>query len=209
MRAALRAYWVRLTVEPDTSCEHKRARGGWEEDALATDCTPPIAPANTWSNGAYAVAAVVLPGRLWPTALALVLLAIGSGLYHACKTRACNRLDRAGMGLVFGVIIGAALGMPPWAQIGFGLGPAAIVYTQGLRHGMDRLLAMLLVPTVLLGLVVGDTGGIATSLALFALAWGCWRLDRARRFPVRGWGHACWHLGTAVAIAALAVAVTT
>jgi len=58
-----------------------------------------------------------------------------------------------------------------------------------------------LVPAFLLG----RPALAVLSLGLFAVAYGCWQLDKRGR--VLGlWGHAMWHTGTAVAIGVLYLA---
>lgn len=188
------------------TCRVLQQRGHWAEDAMCGRCTFPIGPLNTWSNSAYLIAAGAL---LWRSidaaslvmAASLCALGIGSGLYHGYKTLWANRLDWVGMYLVFGSL--AVHGFPDSP-----LTPILMAVTGGLL----ALLFAYVIPRVSLevqtGLLFwfaavpialkGHWPIVLSVLGVFVLAYGCWVGDR-RGWTGR-WGHAVWHVWSAIGI---------
>lgn len=189
-----------------------RARGGWAEDALERRDQPPFGPRNTWSNLAYAVVALVLvwlvpTGAMAMLAVGLLTLATGSALYHAYKTINANRLDWLGMMATLGGLAGYAL--TPWAA------PGVLVVALGASLAYAKTWQDRDTWLVVLGLV-GAAGGlprhhlawVGLGLLCLGLAYGAWQLDQRHSWWVGVWGHAAWHVGTALGIGALAWAAT-
>ena len=191
---------------------HRKAVGGWAEDALSTRTAWPIAPWNTWSNAAYVLVGIALGQTAPVVAIALGYLGFASGWYHGKpapieRTRDANRLDRSGMGAVFGALLAYGLGAPVPVQLVAAVVPAWIAARIGLKQSMTLLMAQLLWAPVLLGFLVGSAWWTGASLLLFALAYVAWHLDRARSRLVGRWGHALWHVLTAAAIGGLVLAL--
>ncbi|HUU96488.1 MAG TPA: hypothetical protein VM487_12175, partial [Phycisphaerae bacterium] len=94
---------------PINDCVRRITRGRWWEDAICQRCTFPIGPLNTYSNVAYLLGALAVVRwdhsfAGWVMGGCLLVLAIGSFLYHGFKTIPMNDLDRAGIYLVFGAM---------------------------------------------------------------------------------------------------------
>lgn len=173
---------------------------------------PPYGPRNTFSNLGYAVAGLWIAAR-YPTdtgavmAVSLWLLATGSALYHGYKTLLANRLDWIGMLAVFTSLATANTLGPwrgaPWAMLALSA-LAGFTYARVL-NGVSRDWWM-----VVLGLIGAARpflwhryGALALGLGAMAVAYTVWQLDKARSRWVGVWGHAIWHVLTAVGIAVL------
>lgn len=185
-------------------CEKLRARGGWHEDAALGRCTPPIGPRNTWSNIAYPVVGIALlsvDGSAWAMATALTTLGIGSGIYHAFKTKWANKLDWIGMYAVMGslVVHGSVTNHPaaPWVMLMVST-VLGVVFAN--RMGANDLIGLMLgfaaVPAVLLG----NWEYVLVSMVCFVQAYVVWHWDAEHKAWLGLWGHAVWHIMTAVAI---------
>lgn len=197
------------------SCARRIARGGWAEDAEEGRCTFPIGPRNTYSNVAYALAAggVVAWGSgdiRWVMAAALLLLALGSALYHGYKTIWANDLDWAGMYATLTVLV--VNGMFPNAP-GLALGAASIgivlVALFAFHTHFDAHMAILLAVAAGATMVTRPperTLEVVGSLCCFVVAYGVWQLDKQRHPAIGRWGHAVWHVLTAAAMMILFLA---
>lgn len=204
-------------------------------DPYAGLCRVPQQPINTYSNLVYVFWGVLLAGALgtgpaWVFALAMTYLCVGSMLYHAISTEWAHVVDETGMYGVYTVLavfaVATALGWHrPWpAAAMLGLAGVAMyvfgsLFEEGPGAGEQRrhltkspyrnwVIGALLAIAVLLPLLDYQRtwGYVVAAVVLFALAFGVWHLDRARRFPLiggRAWGHAVWHLLTAPATALL------
>lgn len=194
-------------------------RGFWAEDRVLQRRRFPIGPRNTVSNVAYLIAAAGL--FYWRPAgaasvvlgLALVLLGIGSALYHGLKRHWANSLDWSGMFAALGS--SAAFGVVPESRAA----PAVMaifsavlvgVFVYKLRLKVDALMGVFLVFAVLRPLALGPGRWWAiAALAIFVLSYVAWWLDhrageQGRPAPiVRLWGHGVWHVGTAAALVLL------
>lgn len=183
-------------------------RGGWAEDAHARTCRGMIGPRNTVSNVAYAAVGTWLAWRFQDSsaaafAVALWVLATGSALYHAQKTLLANRLDWVGMYAVCGATIAHGL-LPdvPWVSWAVLVGAGAGIAFYGAQHWMQADWH------ILMAMVIGSIGPLARGMMLsVAVAWGifaigyaAWHLDKAHHPLVGKWGHALWHVATALAI---------
>lgn len=200
-------------MKPILSCRRLRERGGWAEDAQNRRCTIPIGPRNTVSNLAYAAVAVwvvvsqVVAERL-VMAAALLLLAVGSALYHATKQVWANNLDWAGMGACMGVLDVVALfpGAPGLTLGAFSISMAASVMIAQHMH-FDRVMGGMFLVALIPAYLRGDTTLATVSLLLFALAMLAWQADKRRWKVVGLWGHAIWHVLTAAALGLLFAAL--
>lgn len=198
-------------------------RGGWWEALALRRLQPPFEPRNTWSNLAYAIVGV---GAAWwyglgesaVFAVAMVMLATGSALYHATKTLPANRADWMGMMAVGGVLV--PHGWLPvgtlhaWVMLLVG-GGMGLWYTYQSRTGPDGKPRRLHFDHVVAGMVAlasvypmihGQWRLTLGAWGLFGLAYLCWQGDRRRWSPLRVWGmwgHAAWHVLTAVAFGVL------
>lgn len=192
-----------------TSCEHLRNRGGWTEDRALLRCAPPIGPRNTWSNAAYVLVGVAvalrLPGPASTVfAAAMVLLGVGSGLYHAYKTLWANRLDHGGIYMVTGSLsihaIAPTHSATPYLMLLTGAGLATLFAYVIPRIDLDVQMGLLLFYSAVPSFLFGDVTMTVQAFGLFAVAFAAWHLDR-RHSPLIGlWGHAVWHVLTAAAV---------
>lgn len=198
-------------------------RGGWSEAILLMRLTPPFEPRNTVSNLAYALVGI---GAAWwygsdeaaVFAVACCLLATGSALYHATKTIPANRTDWMGMMGVTGALVPHGW-IPTGGLAGWGMLAAGLVaggwYTYQSRTGpdgkprrlhFDRLVAVTVLLASVYPLANGQLWGTLGAWGVFGLAFGCWQADKRRWRPVAlwgYWGHASWHVLTAVAFGML------
>lgn len=197
----------------DASCDHRRARGGWWEDATLERCAFPIGPRNTWSNLAYVGAGLTLLAIGSPPATvmagSLVVLGIGSGLYHGYKTIWANRLDHVGMYLTFGALSvhGIAPFHPtiPYLMITTGILLAVLFSYVIPGINLDVQMGLLLWYAGIPAFLGGHANWAVLSMAIFLLGFVAWQMDK-HRLLVGLWGHAIWHIATAVAIALMFMA---
>ncbi len=201
----------------DPDCEAKQRNGGWWEDTLADRCNFPIAPVNTWTNGAYLVAGAIV---MWNTknfagaveAASLILLGIGSALYHGFKTRFTGVCDDIGMYLVFSTMtVYAFAPTNRWTPIAMVLVGVAFatwrVFSVEADVYQHALLGTFTGGVAMADALNGHPFKALVALGLMAFAYLiCWRMDRRRTFPLPHWGHGLWHLLTAAGIALLFVA---
>jgi len=197
-----------------TNCSDKQQEGGWWEDQLANRCSFPIAPVNTFTNIAYMLAGayVMWNNKAWGAAVEcvmLVLLGIGSGVYHGFKTHFAGACDDAGMFLVFGAMTvyayAPASEYTPFAMI-VGGGSLAIwrFLSEEPATYLHVLLGVFIGGATMAGTLHGHPLQALGGLALLALGYfGCWQPDQARHFPLPRWGHGLWHILTAAGIAVL------
>lgn len=196
-----------------SDCQKRITRGSWAEDLELNRCHFPIGPRNTWSNAAYPLVGwslpIIQPGsHSLAIASAMTFLGIGSALYHGFKTTWANKMDWAGMYAVFGaLVVHASVPDHPsaaWIMVALGGTFAWLFAFQlsqvDLHAQMGLYLSLTLIPTILLG--NATLGWI--SLALFVIAFSVWQLDKTR--IIRLWGHALWHILTAIAIGILYIA---
>lgn len=195
------------------SCGRLVARGHWAEDAALKRCTWPIGPRNTYSNVAYlfAAGAVVALRPDQPSvamAIALVVLGVGSALYHGTKQVWANNLDWFGMYACLLILLlhgyfphapGALLGLT-WMS---GVFAATLAFDQ--RTHFDLIMGGGMLLAAVPSLLHPSRTLTLAALALFLLAYGCQRLDQRRKL-VGVWGHAAWHVLTAGAMALLFLA---
>jgi hypothetical protein len=201
------------------SWEVRCARGGWWEDALLQRQSFPVAPRNALSNLAYPLVGGLLyfSAPSWTSdifALMLLVLGIGSGLYHWFKSAAANKLDHLGMYAVFLALVTYAVAGPspatPWLMLGFSAVGAPLFTYRRKTANLNIPMGLTLGVCALISLVPGAPGhaGLAlASVGVFGLAFLCWRLDRTRKFLFPLWGHAAWHGLTAAAIGLMYQAV--
>lgn len=200
-----------VTAAPDVSCPQRQARGGWWEDQLCGRCAFPIGPRNTYSNVAYPLAGAGLlywdhsPAG-WVMAGSLLVLGIGSALYHGHKTLWANRLDHLGMYLVFGALSvhGFAPAHPatPVAMLLTGALLALLLAYVVPRVSLDVQMGILVWFSALPGVLRGHRAEVMVAVGCFAVAYLAWQLDVAHRVTGK-WGHALWHVLTAAAIPVL------
>ena len=191
-------------------CVKLQQRGGWAEDAALHRCTVPIGPRNTWSNLAYALVGVFLALHVHTSGalamgVALVVLCLGSGYYHAVKTVTSNRFDWVGIYMVFGALtvhsIVPASTVAPWLMLAFGAFVAAYFTNPLNKIDLNAQLGTFLFLSLLPAFFGGGhllLGGLA--LAVFLLAYALQLLDEAHSTLTGLWGHAIWHVLSAVAI---------
>lgn len=195
------------------TCAQLVARGHWAEDAALHRCRVPYGPRNTWSNVAYPLVGWLLvlawPGAsTWVMALAMTMLGVGSGVYHATKTLFGNSLDWVGMYTTM-----TLAGLHAWAPraplpalafcLVFSLWMGLVFsFKPGMRFDwhMAALFLVAAVPSVL----YGDRRVALGAVALFGVSYLAQRLDYERK-GTGLWGHALWHVGAALAMGALYV----
>lgn len=172
------------------------------------NCRGMIGPRNTISNLAYAVVGTYLAWKYQDSAsaalgVALWVLATGSALYHAQKTLRANRLDWVGMYMVAGALV--AHGLVPrlpgvsWAMLAVG-GAWVAYYGHQRWMSADWHIALAMVLGSIRPALSGHLGVVGWAWLAFAVAYGAWHLDKAHSRWVGKYGHAAWHVLTAVAI---------
>lgn len=216
-----------LFGRPAPDCRTLQQRGGWAEDRLAHRCTAPIGPWNTWSNLAYVLAGAALFGAvrtapMFGMGTALAFLGICSGLYHAFKRGWAVKLDSAGMYATFAALGVLAVGVRgPAGMLAIFAAGIAIVWALDYRLDLDtNPFVGLLLALAFLGAAAHHRIGLgALSLVVFGIAYISWRIDKGLEVPfvasvpagpppITGrYGHAIWHVVTAIAIALMALAV--
>lgn len=185
-------------------------RGGWREDLTLIRDRLPIGPRNTWSSLAYPIVGWGVFALTGPSALlfalSMTLLGAGSGLYHAFKTPFANAIDWSGMYAVL------------WASIMAAFFPSSPLYVRALSTAVvaigvpivgrfDAVMALGVLTLTALGATLGDGTDAAVGAMLFIAGWGCWYVDKQdRTFGL--WGHALWHVFTALAFGFLYLGVT-
>lgn len=194
-----------------TDCKILQRRGNWWEDAQWGNCHFPIGPWNTWSNAGYLLVGLYVYGIQGTPSSAvfcatMLFLGVGSFLYHGTKELWSATLDDAGMYAVFLGLLLHGLWLPwflvlPLTAVGtWYLGwkrPERLIERMGVVVGA----------LTLLGAAHGHFVRLGASLALFAVAYGLWQLDQRRKW-VGKYGHASWHILTALAIGLLYGAVS-
>lgn len=200
---------------PET-CEARIARGGWTEDRERNRCTAPIGPINTYSNAGYFLAAAILlylrPERAAVSlAVSLVVLGLGSSLYHALKYIWANKLDWVGMLMTFGALATHGIipesSSAPWLMLVVG-GILGYYWPRAFwTVGGDQLMLLLGFVAGLRPIVVGSHQGLAYwALGCFAVAYGCWQLDKHHVKIIGRYGHGAWHLLSSLGILLLYLA---
>lgn len=167
---------------------------------------------NVLSNGAYAAAGIWLAVRLatpsaWAFAAAMTGLGIGSGVYHWHRSPATQRLDWAGMALVFGTL--ATIAANPTGPAGWAIG-IGVAVAVGLIYGLDAVghdavLGIGLVLCALPPFWRGLTPALIAVAALVAFV-AAKAFHNADRHSGIEWGHGAWHLLTAIALGLLFLA---
>ena len=199
-----------------TDCERLRARGRWAEDEALGRCAPPFGPRNTWSNLAYSATGLALARLVDGDAAtvfgnALVVLGAGSLLYHCYKATWANLLDRFAMYLVLGAlaVYGIAPADPamPTIMVATGVG-AGVLFNYAIpKVSLDVQTGVFMYFGLVAAYLRGDRTLAAIALGLFVLAFVLWNLDK-RKAPIVGlYGHAAWHVLTAVAFPLLFLAI--
>jgi predicted membrane channel-forming protein YqfA (hemolysin III family) len=210
-----------MTSDP---CLARQRRGGWAEDLALNRCAFPIAPRNTVSNLAYAAVGLALFGHLETAAsavmaAAMLVLAGGSAAYHGLKTPVANTLDRVGMYAAFGALAAYAVA-PAYPLVWVAMLVVSGVGAATLTAEANRVPGAL---TTHMGILLGFVSPGAffrgapllglLSLALFAVGYVAWKIDRREwldrpdPLPRTGlWGHAIWHGATAAALAVMFLA---
>lgn len=186
-----------------------RERGMWREDLLRGRMSPPFGIFNTWSNLAYIVVGLLLlvwdrSAETWVLAGALCLLGVFSGLYHALKRVWANRLDQFGIYLVLGAqgVFGYAGGYAwTWLAMlltGWGLGWFIVYHLD--HKKVEGPAAVSILMSFLPGMAMGRWE-LAAPMGVLVVSYLCWMDDKPSGAGLLGlWGHALWHIGTAVAL---------
>ena len=194
------------------SCKALRARGGWREDAALHRCAFPIGPRNTVSNLAYLLAGIWLlqvsddPMRFAMAAF-LCLLAVGSAGYHGTKRTFWNNMDWAGMYSTMTVLVihGINPNVPGGWLGGFSVGiVGACLFAFQVKH-VDLLMGGLFLVAAIPPIARGGLWAVLPVVLLFALGYLAWQADKRRWKFIGLYGHALWHVLTAVALALLFV----
>lgn len=180
---------------------------------LTWGCSFPLAPKNTWSNIAYVVAgalAWVLRPTAWGAVIGSLFVALGiaSAWYHGTKTLTSSRADNAGIYALLTALMLHALGMPLAAPAFLIAGVVAWTFAFGpwWRHTLEPVAGVLGIVASIAAAVRGSSPLVAVSFAFFAAGFLAWEADKERRFLWPEWGHAVWHILTAIALLLLFVA---
>lgn len=196
------------------SCKILQERGGWYEDALTNRCTFPIGPRNTFSNLAYiiaGIAAFVLRPTLASAmfGVAMAFLGVGSALYHGYKTIWASRLDNAGMYAVFSSLVLYAIAprhpfIGPTMALGSIICGRLLAYGANWKYLLNPLMGVFVFLSVTANILNGGYLNGIFGFALFGLAYIIWWWDKSHTLKVLlKWGHAIWHVATAVALLTL------
>ncbi len=197
--------------------DYKPCAGGWHE-AFLNQCHPvltkvPQQPVNTYTNLAYLAVGVLIARSLTTSPAAvfgftMIYLFIGSTLYHALSTRWAGMLDVTAIFAVFSATatyaLGGLVGSPPLVTAFFMFvvgGLAAYLLSEKYKKKTHLIIGIFLGATYLLLLLNMWLSGhwiawpyLAWSFLAFAVAFLLWTMDRAKTFPLAGWGHGFWHL---------------
>lgn len=200
-------------MQANQSCEAKKARGGWWEDTFAKNCNFPIAPINTFSNVAYALVGIFIMSRVHTIpalvfGIMMIILAIGSGLYHGFKTIPTSRLDHVGMYTVFGSLVIYALSprhpfIGPLMAIGGVVLALTLAYSSNWKKILDVIMGVCVFLSTMAVALNNSVKPAIFSFTIFLIAYGIWNLDKSRKFFLPRWGHGLWHILTAVALGVL------
>jgi hypothetical protein len=220
-------------VNPAKLSDYAGCRG-WCEGKLAHCGGPyptrvPEQPVNAYTNLIYAAAGVWVALSLGTApafvfGLALVVLCVGSALYHGLSTRWAGRFDVGSMYAVFSALAVFAIGRsfavnPGWTAaamlvLGAAMGLLGYLIRGWYAEGVNLKIAIFLIVPYLLAaeliVVHRATAGLHFtwgSFVLFGAAMGAWQLDRHCVFPLKSWGHGLWHLLTGLASLLLFLAV--
>jgi len=210
-----------IAVRPRLLTNVKACRGQWAEARIrrcerGIEVTGiPVEPFNAFSNLSYLAAGWLL-SRYVPgpasliVAATMTLLCVGSTMYHGTKTMWGARLDHAGMYATFGALAIYCLA-PEHLVIPYVMAGGALVLAIGfafvapgdLNTRMGLLLALMAIRAFLLG--TPRLAGL--SLGLFTVAFVAWILDQ-RTTVLSRFGHAIWHVLTALAMTTMFAALT-
>lgn len=179
-------------------------------------------PANTWSNLAFLIVAVIVVRKSGRAAKAIALVSaatgLGSALFHATGTQWGGIADYAGMFLGTGAM--TALNVRRWRSVSwpfayflFALTSVLLLAGAAWFPELERILYIVAMPCCLIELRLWfrDRGTryfwyLIGSLVL-SIGVLFWWLDLSRVFcnPDNHWinGHAIWHLATALALYSL------
>lgn len=192
--------------------------GDWHE-AYINKCGDglnrfPQQPINTYSNLAF-VAGGVFVGQYFGGATAqmfmaaMVMLAIGSALYHGLSVRWAGHMDVLAiywvlLALLFNIVGRLGTIDPAFTSIAMFVGGGVIAaYLRLVRKHVDMALKIGLILTPIYGLTawhavrVGEAIGyilLGVSLGLFLIAFVVWNLDKRQVKWLGGSGHGVWHL---------------
>jgi hypothetical protein len=207
--------------------------GGWHE-AYINQCNDgltrfPQQPINTYSNLAFVAAGVFVGSYVGtPNALifmvTMVMLAIGSALYHGLSVRWAGHMDVLAIYWVLLVLLIGAVA--PFFELhqrltaiaGFVGGGVVSAYLRLVRKKVDMMIkiGVLLAPIYALAAAHAISTGppiryvmLAVSLGLFVIAFVIWNLDKRRVAWLRGAGHGVWHILSAAGFALIFWVVAT
>lgn len=218
-------------MTPETvKSDYKPCNGKWEE-AYACNCPSllrvPQQPRNTYSNLAYLAAGLFIQFRLgtdtaFVFAVTMTYLCIASALYHATSTGWAGVLDVTAILAAFPSIAVFALAghlhagnhpLTPLAMFLVAGGLSYLLSRRAQKYMRAVIATSLGLSYLLLAVYMLRTHSreplpwLLASLATFAFGFYCWGLDRRRKFPLHNWGHAVWHVATAVASALIFYAI--
>jgi len=174
----------------------------------------PQQPINTYSNLAFVAGGVFVAHYLGgPNAMifmvSMVLLAIGSALYHGLSVRWAGHMDVLAIYWVLLVLVASVVSSlagidPKFTSIaGFVGGGVIAAYLRLVRKHVDMMIKIGVLLAPIYGLAawhavrVGETTGyilLAVSLLLFVIAFIIWNLDKRQVKWLRGAGHGVWHI---------------
>lgn len=183
----------------------------WGEHRILQRLRPPYEPRNVVSNLAYGLVGGWIALQFQDSAsatfaVALFVLMTGSALYHGYRDAEgdANSTDWSGMVAVFAVLGGLAWGLPWWVAAALALAMIA-VNQRWLRYQTHRdwVLGLGLVLASLPPALGQHWAVLGASWACFAVAYLFWTLDRSASIPIGRWGHAFWHILTAIAFGLL------
>lgn len=191
------------------NCRDRQLMGGWAEDYLQRPyrCNFPIAPINTWTNLAYVAAgiAVCLRGTAaaWAEGTLLILLGVGSLVYHGFKTHFTNVCDNAGMYLAYGGLwmytLAPTSPLTPYLMV---IASLVLAWRFALIRVPDNvediLMGCFVVTATIAACLNGNAVVALPGLACMGLGYWAWNLDLDRAFPWPRWGHGVWHMLTAL-----------
>ncbi|MFP4378082.1 MAG: ceramidase domain-containing protein [Spirochaetales bacterium] len=208
-----------------------RCDGGWHE-AHVRKCDQglrhfPQQPINTYSNLAFVAAGTFIGSYVaTPNALifmvVMVLLAIGSALYHGLSVRWAAHMDVLAIYWVLLVLmisaIAARAGLDQrLTSIAAFVGGAVVsAYLRLLRKDVDMMIkiGLLLAPVYALAawhaVALDELGRLVVlgvSLGLFVIAFVIWNLDKRHVAWLQAAGHGIWHMLAAAGFALIFWAV--
>ena len=211
-------------IDPISIVDYVECKGNFREAYLNSCQTGllkvPQQPINTYSNILYLTGGMFLMFEITslPTYVFFITtlyLFIGSSWFHATSSKSAGHLDVSAMYalftamLVYSITSLTTLNDSIIALLMFIIAVlSAYLLIRRFYKYIIPILVLLTYMFVIINKLQNNVpqvidGFIISSFVLFLLGIGAWLVDKSKFFPNNRWGHAFWHLFSAVAICLL------